>query len=693
MSPFRYRHSWFLVLLASAGISSLQAATLPAWTLEIDSLTYGETQASGVRIQSGAEPGANHSVSLNIDSLLASDEGMSLGPLTLTCPGSIDRVLGELCASGAWRAQVLPDWPPLEGNLAILELGDSTTRLGARGRWESVRWEAEVTFGEGAIGADVSLPAQPVSNLDLISEMVPPLAWVGAGQVEGQVVVNMAEGAPPRAQALVNLRGIDFDSPDGLYAGLGVDLRLDADIPNLGQNAGDFEATIEGGELLLHDFYRDFSDAAIRASGHAELGDEAFQLSGLRIADDGSVDVQADLSLPLEDPAALAFNLDAVTLQFPEAYRRYLESVVAVYSLDGLSTGGVLRWRADEEAASNWNGTLELEQVGIEDTQRERFAITGLDGRLSTGADSVLTWEGASLVKMDLGAGEAHLGVSRDSLELRQPLTIPLFGGQFVLQALSVGMPGNDVADSSGGEAAAPPIDIVLNAALDKIDMQQMSAALGWPEFAGTLSGRIPGVNWSGDVLEIEGDLDFNVFDGNVVLSDLRIERLFGVLPSLAANITASSLDLQLLTQTFEFGRIAGRIDGYVRNLRMLDWEPVRFDAWFGTPDDSQKNDISRQAVRHLTEIGGGSPTAMLSGPVLRLFNDFSYRRIGLGCVLRDNICQIRGVEDQGDAVLLLEGAGIPKISILAYNRQVDWPQFVAELSAATSGEEVRIGN
>lgn len=679
--PKRFR---LLAYLGLAVLAPAQAAGLPAWTLEIDSFTRGETMATGVRVHSDAESEGSV-VSLSVESLRMSDDGMSIGPVSLQCPGAIDAVLAELCASGGWRAQVLPDWPPLEGNLALLEVGDSTTRFGARGTWDALSWNAEVALGERAVTVDVTLPQQPVANLAMASHLAPPLEWAGAGQFQASARIELPAQAPARASATARVSGLDFDSPDGLYAGLGVGLQFGIEVPNLEQQRGAFQASILGGELLLHDFYRNFSDASLAASGNASLDEQVLQVSKLHVHDDGAIDLQAAIRIPLEDAGSLEYRLDSMDLQFPAAYQRYFESLGAVYSLDGLQTSGAVRWRADPASTEGLAGTLTLQDLGVDDAQRQRFSIAGLDGELRSGANSVLTWRGASLVKMDLGAGEAHLGVTPRSVALRQPLSIPLFGGQFVLQELSVSEP-----QVEGGDA---PVDIVLDAALNDIDMQRMSSALGWPEFAGTLSGRIPGVSWSGDVLEIDGDLEFNVFDGNVVLSDLRVERLFGVLPSLAANIVASGLDLQLLTQTFEFGRIAGRIDGYVRNLRMLDWEPVRFDAWFGTPDDSQRNDISRQAVRHLTEIGGGSPTALLSGPVLRLFNDFSYRRIGLGCILRDNICQIRGVEDQGDAVLLLEGAGIPKISILAFNRQVDWPQFVADLGAATSGEEVRIGN
>jgi hypothetical protein len=126
----------------------------------------------------------------------------------------------------------------------------------------------------------------------------------------------------------------------------------------------------------------------------------------------------------------------------------------------------------------------------------------------------------------------------------------------------------------------------------------------------------------------------------------------------------------------------------------MLDWAPVAFDAWLGTPaDETATKDISRQAVNHLTSIGGGGATAALSGPLLRFFNDFSYRRLGLGCTLDNYVCEIRGLDDDGAGVLLLEGAGVPRITIRAYNRSIDWPQMLANLAAISAGESIEIGS
>jgi hypothetical protein len=209
--------------------------------------------------------------------------------------------------------------------------------------------------------------------------------------------------------------------------------------------------------------------------------------------------------------------------------------------------------------------------------------------------------------------------------------------------------------------------------------------------FEGTISGNIPGVALRDGVLAVEGQIAFDVFDGQILLSGLRVERPFGVLPSLAANLDVHDLDLQQVTHTFSFGQISGRMEGYVHDLRMLDWKPVAFDAWFGTPEGEKSQNISRQAVNRLTSIGGGGATAALTGPVMKLFSNFSYRRLGLGCRLQNNTCEVRGLDDDASSVLIMEGAGVPKIMIRAFNRQMDFPQLISGLTAAAEGESMRV--
>jgi hypothetical protein len=452
----------------------------------------------------------------------------------------------------------------------------------------------------------------------------------------------------------------------------------------------ELEGAITGGELLIGDFYRNFADAGLNFAGDGRWTPSGVEVARIRLDDGGALALEAAASLrPGEDEPEWSLEVNRLQLAFPAAYRRYLEPLAAAWALDGLEVTGAVSWSGEWAAGALTSGDLEISDFSIVDTRRERFAVTGLAARLRPGDyafDSRLSWQGLLFGRVNLGAGSALLDSEPGAIALLEPLHLDVLGGSLVLDALKIVLPGSR-ADGSGEP------DIRLRARIEDLDMAQLTAALDWPAFGGRISGEIPGVSLDEGVLAVDGQIRFEVFDGLIALGNLNVERPFGVLPSLAADVEISNLDLQQVTSTFSFGRIAGRLDGYVRDLRMLDWKPVAFDAWLGTPErQSGANDISRQAVNRLTTIGGGSATTALTGPLMRMFSNFSYRRLGLGCSLQNYVCHLQGLADDGAGVLILEGAGVPKITIRAFNREIDWPQMVSNLLAISEGDSIQVG-
>ncbi|HKL52907.1 MAG TPA: hypothetical protein VJ902_03035, partial [Wenzhouxiangellaceae bacterium] len=197
-----------------------------------------------------------------------------------------------------------------------------------------------------------------------------------------------------------------------------------------------------------------------------------------------------------------------------------------------------------------------------------------------------------------------------------------------------------------------------------------------------------PGIQVSGGVIEVQGGLDIDLFGGSARINDLSVERPFGSLPALAADLEFDALDLEQVTGAFAFGRMLGLLSGHVRNLRLLDWQPVQFDAWFETLDDSPEREISQKAVDSISSLSGGG-SAAISGTLLRWFDDFPYRKAGLGCRLAANVCRMRGLRDaENGGYVILEGRLIPRLDIVGYQRRVDWPRLLAQLAAAAESPE-----
>ena len=225
--------------------------------------------------------------------------------------------------------------------------------------------------------------------------------------------------------------------------------------------------------------------------------------------------------------------------------------------------------------------------------------------------------------------------------------------------------------------------------------MPQLAKAFGWPEFAGTLSGRIPRVEFRDKLLTFGGDLEARVFDGTIVGRNIRLQDPLGRWPRVFADIELRNLDLALVTRTFEIGSITGRLEGAIKGLELFAWSPVAFDAYLQTPPGLRgRKRISARAVGTLSNVGGGGGgvVAALQSGVFKMFDEYDYEKLGIRCRLVNDVCLMSGVEPAGMGYYILKGSGIPRINIIGNAGRVNWPQLVSQLETQMSGEgSVRI--
>ena len=85
--------------------------------------------------------------------------------------------------------------------------------------------------------------------------------------------------------------------------------------------------------------------------------------------------------------------------------------------------------------------------------------------------------------------------------------------------------------------------------------------------------------------------------------------------------------------------------------------------------------------------------SASLQTMALQMFDTFGYRRLGLRCRLRDQVCDMAGIDPPGETdsatggYTIVEGSGVPRITIVGHRRRVDWPTLVSRLQEATRGQ------
>lgn len=317
--------------------------------------------------------------------------------------------------------------------------------------------------------------------------------------------------------------------------------------------------------------------------------------------------------------------------------------------------------------------TTNLFDVFIDDNE-ERFGLYGLDGDMAwtNGQEplpSHLTWQGGYVYAIPIEAAEIFAETKESQFHLSQTWNQPILDGELQINEFSLQQAENENAKWR------------FDGLLTPISMEALSSAFGWPTLHGKLSGVIPKVSYKNQHIQVDGALMMKVFNGTTIIRDLSLDEPFGVLPQLYANVDITGLDLKTLTKTFDFGKITGKLDGQIKQLRLSNWQPVNFDARFYTPDgDKSKRRISQKAVDNLSKIGGGAG-GLLSRSFLRFFEDFSYKRLGLSCKLSNDVCEMNGVSEAEQGYYIVKGGGLPpRINVVGYTRRVDWTDLIERL-------------
>lgn len=434
------------------------------------------------------------------------------------------------------------------------------------------------------------------------------------------------------------------------------------------------DIAVSDGQAYAEPVFIDVSAAPFTLQGQGEWQPEDKQLLVNQFTFSQPKVMTLSGSFSLHDAAITHADITLDKSDLAMLYQQWLQPFTTGTAVDSLEVAGQLHMHY-QQTNDDYQVLLGLDDVFIDDNNHH-FGIDGLSGDLAwtntaNAMTTDLSWLGGYVYAIPLGASKIQAEVLSSTLTLADTWHLPILDGTLQLNQLQVHHPD--------GEHATWSFDGLLT----PISMESLSTALNWPLLHGKLSGVIPKVSYADQKINVDGALMVKLFEGTTVIRDLRLNKPFGTLPQLYGNIDLIGLDLETITSTFDFGKITGKLDGTVRNLRLSNWQPVQFDARFATPDgDKSRRKISQRAVDNLSQIGGGA-SGVLSRSFLRFFEDFSYQRLGLSCQLMNNVCQMSGVEEADNGYYIVKGGGLPpRINVVGYTRRVDWSDLIERLKA-----------
>jgi hypothetical protein len=508
-----------------------------------------------------------------------------------------------------------------------------------------------------------------------------PQARLTAGRLTGSVQADMPATGDMQVGGALDVRDAGLESGDASVVAQGVQGHLQLDYRASRANTRvALQGRLEGGEWLVGSTYVALGGTPVtlrvRAQQPAAAGwrlDELTWQDGTALHVSGMAELAPDGRLQ-----RLALTARSETLAPLPA--RYLSAWLGLAGLSGIGLDGGLELALTVQEGVLQSVDARLHAVNVQDPSG-RFVFDRLQGDLRYSAaapvNSALAWQGGQLYGLRFGPARTAWISAGGELRTREPVTVPLMGGQMTLTNVRIRPP-----------RAGQGLDVRFGLGLADVDVGQVAQALDLPPFKGRLNGDLPQAHYAGNRIDFEGGLQLGVFDGRVAVSGLALERPFGPAPSLSADIAMDDLDLLRLTEVLGFGSITGRLDGRITGLRLVDWTPVAFDARLITDEKpGVPRRISQRAVQDISSVGGASLVQTLQGRLLRLFDDFGYRRIGIGCKLEHQICTTSGLRSEGNAFTIVEGQGLPRLDVVGHNRAVDWETLVDRLRAATRGD------
>jgi hypothetical protein len=514
----------------------------------------------------------------------------------------------------------------------------------------------------------MELTVENASLANFASWLPAGLPKTGTGTANGRLVIDGS--LRPGVTGTIQVRGAGFADASGLHAGE----KLDADLEFAAQRAETgwrWQGTLDwkGGEVFWQPLYLRASGQTVRAEG--AFDDRSITVTRSTTTLPGVGEIEGAIDWDRRAGRVQSADVRSGRLDAPALYTRVLQPHFAGTALADLRVAGALeiaslRIRAAELEALE----IAVHDVSFEDLNR-RFAVFGGNGRIP--------WHHSDTTRLDLEikGGEA-LGIPFGAVKL--PLTmrgtrfrlenveIPVLDGKLTMKAFATDPPGDEDWRWS------------FSGALTPMSMERFTQAFGWPTMHGTVSMAIPKIAYSRSTLRVDGALIFKVFDGTVVMQNLTLAEPFGKAPHLTADLDMRNLDLDLLTRTFSFGKITGRIDATVAGLELVNWRPVRFDARIASSPGDYPRKISQAAVENITALGGAGASAALQRTFLRFFEEFGYQKLGWSCKLEHDVCRMGGADDTADGYVIVKGSGVPALSVMGYNRAVNWTVLVERL-------------
>jgi len=237
------------------------------------------------------------------------------------------------------------------------------------------------------------------------------------------------------------------------------------------------------------------------------------------------------------------------------------------------------------------------------------------------------------------------LVVEGDSVALQQELSMPFLDGLLDLERPTL------------VDALRPGRLVESGVRFSGVSLGSLTRALDIVPLEGTVDGRFPRVRLSATALRVEGDGEFSLLGGRVVVREISGEEVLSRFPKVKFSAEFGEIDLEQLTHTFDFGEMRGTLQGWVRDCELFRWVPVRFRARLETVErNGVPQTLNVKAINNIAILGTGGRVGVFDRGIHKFLDRYNYSRLGVEMALSQDSFLLRGLEHRGERELFLKG-------------------------------------
>ena len=396
-------------------------------------------------------------------------------------------------------------------------------------------------------------------------------------QINGSLAYKAEE--PLIANGRVQIVGGRFASADGSKVGEKLILSGSGDlIANSPSHSTRLtgKLSLQRGEMLWDKFFADFAGQrpVLDFDGNYLRNVDSLQLhrTRLTLASTGSINITGAIKqlarAPLVDIEVHSENFNAggffdffvqqtFKRQYPILDKLRVGGQIGFQlhargNLDQLTTegrlslqGGQLRGKSGDWEIGSVALTLPFQLSYPERLNAARRALPG-----------ILSIRAVQFGSRSLEPITSALSLSDNTLSFHQPLRLAIFGGTI------------EISNLAWPDVINEPKAMAFALEIQRLQLQELTDALGWHQFSGNISGTIPQIRSAGNTLRSEGQIHSDLFGGRLQIGKMEIENPFSAIPSIKLAARFQDIRLEQVSETFAFGKISGILDGVVERSR-----------------------------------------------------------------------------------------------------------------------------